>query len=124
MANFGLYEKPYIKIGTSSDVCYCCVKDTCAKEQRDAYDVTHELRGRIADQLVFYIRRSGVDTCICFDCFKKLYEDIVAKELPATNEAPVVDETPVVEAATDTVNEEPTKENTKETKKASSKKSK
>lgn len=82
MANFGLYEKPYIRFGTSGDVCYCCVKEECEKGERNAHDVTHELTGKVENKMVFYIRRSGVDTCICFDCFKKIYEGIIAFEMP------------------------------------------
>ena len=75
MANFGLYSKPYIKIGTSNTVCYCCIKDECETTRRNAHDVTHEHLGRLENKMVFYIRRSGQDTCICFDCFKKLQQN-------------------------------------------------
>ena len=85
MANFGLYSKPYIKVGTSNTVCYCCIKDECKTTRRNAHDVTHEHLGRLENKMVFYIRRSGQDTCICFDCFKKLYEEIVASEMPVEN---------------------------------------
>lgn len=106
MANFGLYEKPYVKLGTSNDVCYCCHKDICEMERRDAYDVAHELRGRLDNQFVFYIRRSGQDTCICFDCLRN-----IANELTANTTEEIVEETVATE-----IKEE------KEVKKASTKK--
>lgn len=113
MANFGLCEKPYVKIGTSSDICYCCQKDICEIERRDAYDVAHELRGRLENQFVFFIRRSGQDTCICFDCLKKISKELIAEETTSITEEPTVD----------TVIQEPVKEEeVKETKKSSSKK--
>lgn len=81
MANFGLYNKPYIKMGTRQTVCYCCIKDECNNTGRNAHDVTHEQLGKHENQMVFYIRRSGQDTCICLNCFKKLYEEIVSEEI-------------------------------------------
>lgn len=92
MANFGLYERPYIKIATTNDICYCCHKDICMKERRDAFDVAHELRGKLENQLVFYIRKSGQDTCICFDCLKELANELTANdkdEVSVAVEAPV-----------------------------------
>lgn len=86
MANFGLYDKPYIKVGTSNTVCYCCIKDECETTRRNAHDVTHDHLGKLENKMVFYIRRSGQDTCICFDCFKKLYENIIAAEMPVEND--------------------------------------
>lgn len=97
MANFGLYNKPYIKLGTSNTVCYCCIKDECEATRRNAHDVTFEHLGKLENEMVFYIRRSGQDTCICFDCFKKLYEDIVAAEMPAVNDEKEIIEESVAE---------------------------
>lgn len=86
MANFDLYYKPYIKLGTDKTVCYCCIKDECASSSNsDVHDVTFNQLGKLENKLVFYIRRSGQDTCICFDCFKKIYEQIIADELKQEN---------------------------------------
>lgn len=115
MANFGLLDKPYIKLGTSSDVCYCCLKSTCERERRDVYDVTNELKGRIEDKQVFYIRRSGQDTCICFDCFKEIYEDIIKMEMPVVEEA-------LTEQVTEETTETTTDASPETTKKSSTKK--
>ena len=117
MANFGLYEKPYVKIGTSSDVCYCCQKDICDVERRDAYDVAHELRGRLENQFVFFIRRSGQDTCICFDCLKNIANELTANDKDIKEE---VNE--IATTVTEEVTAETTTEEVKETKKASNKK--
>lgn len=98
MANFGLYTKPYIKMGTNQTVCYCCVKDECERTGRNVHDVTYDQYGKHEHKMVFYIRRSGQDTCICLDCFKKIYEQIVSEEIKDEKgnvEAPAV--TPVVE---------------------------
>jgi len=87
MANFGLYNKPYIKMGTRQTVCYCCIKDECENTGRNAHDVTHEQTGKHENEMVFYIRRSGQDTCICLNCFKKLYEEIVSTEIKEEEKA-------------------------------------
>lgn len=116
MANFGLYEKPYIKLGTSSDICYCCHKEICENERRDAYDVAHELRGSLDNQFVFYIRKSGQDTCICFDCLKK-----IADELTSNTTEEITTNTEEVLEVKETVETE-IKEEAKEVKKASNKK--
>ena len=81
MANFGLYNKPYIKMGTRQTTCYCCIKDECERTNRNVHDVTHDQLGKHEHQMVFYIRRSGQDTCICLNCFKKIYEQIVSEEI-------------------------------------------
>lgn len=94
MANFGLYSKPYIKMGTNQTVCYCCIKDECERTGRNVHDVTHEQLGKHEHKMVFYIRRSGQDTCICLECFKKIYEQIVSDEIK--------DEEEVVEVAVKT----------------------
>lgn len=110
MANFGLFDKPYIKLGTNSDTCYICVKDECSKEHKDAHDVIFEHRGKLTDKFVFYIRRSGQDTCICFDCFKKLYETIIKGEMPEE----VLEDVQAVEETQEAVTtEETSKKNTK-----------
>lgn len=121
MANFGLYEKPYVKLGTSSDICYCCHKEICENERRDAYDVAHELKGRLDSQFVFFIRRSGQDTCICFDCLKKIANELTANEEEVTTETATETTEEVIVAEEVTLKKE-AKEDIKETKKASSKK--
>lgn len=109
MANFGLYTKPYIKMGTNQTVCYCCIKDECERTGRNAHDVTFEQFGKHEHKMVFYIRRSGQDTCICLDCFKKIYEQIVSEEIKDEEERvakTTVVETPVKEAPIEEVAEE------------------
>lgn len=104
MANFGLYTKPYIKMGTNQTVCYCCIKDECERTGRNAHDVTFEQLGKHEHKMVFYIRRSGQDTCICLDCFKKIYEQIVSEEIQDEKERvaqSTIVETPVEEAPTE-----------------------
>lgn len=118
MANFGLYEKPYIKLGSRNDVCYCCLKDTCEKEKRDTHDITHDLKGNLENLKVFYIRRSGQDLVICLDCFKNVYETIIQEELEFNKEATtVIDDKEIAEPVTEEIVIE-------ETKKASIKKNK
>lgn len=104
MANFGLYTKPYIKMGTSQTVCYCCIKDECERTQRNVHDVTYEQYGKHEHKMVFYIRRSGQDTCICLDCFKKIYEQIVSEEM--MNEKEIVETSEPVETSTEATTNE------------------
>lgn len=116
MANYGLYEKPYVKLAGSQDFCYTCFKEKCNNERRNPADIMIEEQGKIADQFVFFIRRSGVDTCICFDCLKKISKDLLPEEV-VTEEPIVIDS---IEES-DTVKEEVTKETAKESKKKDSK---
>lgn len=113
MANYGLYEKPYIRLGHSGDVCYCCVKEECSKGSKDAYDVTHDLTGKQEDKMIFHIRRNAQDTCICFDCFKRIYEDIIQFEMQAN--APIEIDEPTTEdtASKEEESKKPTKKTTK-----------
>lgn len=106
MANFGLYTKPYIKMGTNQTVCYCCIKDECERTGRNVHDVTHEQLGKHEHKMVFYIRRSGQDTCICLDCFKKIYEQIVSEEIKDEEETVAAP----VESQVETSNEASTNE--------------
>lgn len=122
MANFGLYNKPYIKMGTRQTTCYCCIKDECERTNRNVHDVTHDQLGKHEHQMVFYIRRSGQDTCICLNCFKKIYEQIVSEEIKDEEEqivaTPAPVETPKEEAPTqeDTEVKATTKKGTSKTK--------
>ena len=93
-------------MGTSQTVCYCCIKDECERTHRNVHDVTFEQLGKHEHKMVFYIRRSGQDTCICLDCFKKIYEQIVSEEIKDEEEvveAPAPVETPKEEAPTEEV---------------------
>lgn len=113
MANFGLYSKPYIKMGTKQTVCYCCIKDECERTHRNVHDVTYEQLGKHEHKMVFYIRRSGQDTCICLDCFKKIYEQIVSEEIKDEENVVVNESVETPKEETQTQKEEDSKTTTK-----------
>lgn len=72
----------YMKIASSKDSCWICAKKNGAKPGRDAYDTLRELEGKIENQPVIVIRRSGIDTCICMNCIKEVYDNHIAPTLP------------------------------------------
>lgn len=80
MANFGLYDRPFIKIAGALDYCYTCCTKKCKEKDKHPSEVIAEETGKLRDQLVLYIRRSGVDTCICQNCLKELSNELLPKE--------------------------------------------
>lgn len=96
----------YMKVGSATDSCYICAKKAGATSRRDAYETMRAFQGKVENQKVVSIRKSGIDACICMDCIKEIYDEYIAPTL-----------------ATEEVKEEP-KEEIKETKPASNKKNK
>lgn len=96
----------YMKVGSATDSCYICAKKAGATSGRDAYETMRAFQGKVENQKVVSIRKSGIDACICMDCIKEIYDEYIAPTL-----------------ATEEVKEEP-KEEIKETKTASNKKNK
>lgn len=72
----------YMKIASSKDSCWICAKKIGAEPGRDAYETLRKLEGAIENKPVIVIRRSGIDTCICMDCVKEVYDNHIAPNLP------------------------------------------
>lgn len=72
----------YMKIASAKDSCWICAKKRGTEPGRDAYDTLRELQGAIENKPVIIIRRSGIDTCICMDCVKEIYDEHIAPTLP------------------------------------------
>lgn len=71
----------YMKIASGKDSCWICAKKKGAQPGRDAYDTLRELEGAVENKPVIVIRRSGIDTCICMDCIKEVYDEHIAPTL-------------------------------------------
>lgn len=103
----------YMKIASSKDSCYVCAKKINATNKQDAYDIIKSLEGKIENQKVIVIRRSGIDTCICMDCIKDVYDNHIADTL-ITKEVEVEAEVEISEdKATTEIEEENKSSNTK-----------
>lgn len=79
----------YMKIASSKDSCWICAKKLGAQPGRDAYETLRTLEGAIENKPVIVIRRSGIDTCICMDCVKEVYDAHIAPNIvkeSATND--------------------------------------
>lgn len=86
----------YMKLGSGKDSCWICAKKITLSKANDAYEAMRSLEGKVENQKVIVIRRSGIDTCICMECIKTVYDEhikhtVVDEELTA--------ETPTEEAA-------------------------
>lgn len=103
----------HIKIASRKDVCYICAKKKGATPNRDAYETMRELQGHIENKKAVFIRKSGIDTFICMDCIKNIYDEHIAPTLVQEVKA----EAPAVETAAEVKSEE-----VQETKKQSKKK--
>ena len=108
----------YMKIGSAKDSCYICAKKAGATSQRDAYDTMRAFQGKIENQKIVSIRKSGIDACICMNCIKEIYDEHIAPTLVVEEVKELPKEEPKEE-----IKEEP-KEEVKETKQTSSKKNK
>lgn len=71
----------YMKIASAKDSCWICAKKKGSQPGRDAYDTLRELEGAVENKPVIFIRRSGIDTCICMDCIKEVYDKHIAPTL-------------------------------------------
>lgn len=79
----------YMKIASSKDSCWICAKKLGAQPGRDAYETLRKLEGAVENKPVIVIRRSGIDTCICMDCVKEIYDNHIA---PTITKEEVVEE--------------------------------
>lgn len=68
----------YMKIGSAKDSCWVCAKKMGVQNSRDAYETLRSLEGKVENQKVVVIRRSGIDTCICMDCIKTIYDEHIS----------------------------------------------
>lgn len=105
MANYGLMNKPYIKYGNRENVCYVCSKEKSLTEKLPMDESVYRLKGHLEHKQTFYINKRGEDTCICFDCFKRVYKEIISAEMPIEEKEEEVTEKAVEEE----VKEEPKK---------------
>lgn len=93
----------YMKIASSKDSCWICAKKAGTNPNRDVYDVLRSLEGAIENKPVIVIRRSGIDTCICMDCVKDIYNthvapnEVVNTKVEEQKEVDVKEEQPTTE---------------------------
>lgn len=65
----------YMKLGSGKDSCWICAKKITLSKANDAYEAMRGLEGKVENQKVIVIRRSGIDTCICMECIKTVYDE-------------------------------------------------
>jgi hypothetical protein len=76
----------HVKIASAGNFCIVCAKKLCAEKKISAYDAERELKGRIDNKKVLFVRTSGVDQCVCMDCIKDIYDEHIAPTLPTEYE--------------------------------------
>lgn len=71
----------HIKIASAGNFCVVCAKKLCAEKKIGAYEAQAELKGKIENKKVLFVRTSGVDQCVCMDCIKDIYDEHIAPTL-------------------------------------------
>lgn len=88
-----------IRTADADDVCMFCLKKGIEnlehKNIETVNDLKYNMKGKLNNQKIFYIRKHGQDVCICFDCFHELNQeilDIENKDKPLQAHSEVVEE--------------------------------
>lgn len=82
----GMYDgfqqiNDHIKIASAGNFCVVCAKKLCAEKKISAYDAQAELKGKIENKKVLFVRTSGLDQCVCMDCIKNIYDEHIVPTL-------------------------------------------
>lgn len=91
--NFGRISDN-VKIATRMDTCYICAKKKGVSAKLDANETMQKMQGHIENQKALFFTRSGIDTVICMNCIKDIYDEHIAPTLPkeeVKEEKPVKD---------------------------------
>lgn len=110
---FNRFEKyKNIRQGVYSDVCIFCLQKEWDKSKRNIADIKYDMLGKLEYTPIFFIRKSGQDTCICLDCLQeqtdltkqylKEVEECYRKNTGQAIEEPVQEE---VETSTENIEE-------------------
>lgn len=60
-----------IRQGVYSDICIFCLQKEWDKSKENLADLKHDMLGKLEHTPIFFIRRNGQDTCMCFDCLEE-----------------------------------------------------
>lgn len=60
-----------IRQGVYSDICIFCLQKEWDKSKENLADLRHDMLGKLEHTPIFFIRRNGQDTCMCFDCLEE-----------------------------------------------------
>lgn len=81
----------YMKMGSAKDSCYICAKKLGTTPKQDAYEIMRKLQGQMENKPMVITKKSGVDTCICMNCIKEIYDTHIAPTITTTDIAPTAD---------------------------------